>query len=314
MNSPSPWLFETPLLLTNQRKFKPALENEWLFEAPIPIAPRLLTSESTPPFSTLYVDVNIGCSWSKVCPQPMTGIFFSDRFRFTPQVDLILYLQGHHRDRAQPKSPSPGYYPSNLTINQYWNQKYYPFFAFREGINASGKNVVLVAPTLGPRSEAGNLIKSNGFDAYIDQVLAAIRRYYAPSMMFEQPLSLGNLILACHSGGGFPMRQIALSGASYAAKIRECWGFDCTYNTGDDKDWARWAKMNPSSNVYIYYIANSQTAPLATSLYNLAKRQKLSNVFVGKSSTGSHNKVPITYWENRIKAASFLKNRTEVMP
>ena len=105
------------------------------------------------------------------------------------------------------------------------------------------------------------------------------------------------------------MRQIALSKASYAAKIRECWGFDCTYNSGDATGWAQWARMNPFSRVFIYHIANSQTAPLATSLQSLAKRQKLSNVLVGKSSTGDHNKVPITYWENRIKAAPFLKNR-----
>jgi hypothetical protein len=70
--------------------------------------------------------------------------------------------------------------------------------------------------------------------------------------------------------------------------------------------------MNSSSRVFIYYIANSQTAPLATSLQAHANRQKLSNILVSKSSIGDHNKVPITYWENRIKATPFLKNRTEV--
>jgi hypothetical protein len=321
MKRQSQWLFEAPpTLLRNNyissfsnRKF----ERDWLLESSVQTVPTLIGSESTPQFSTLYINSNIGCSIkankSKVCPQPMTGIFLPENYRFTPQVDLILYLQGHHGSSVQRgKSPSPGYYPSNLTINQYWNQRYYPFFAFREGVNASGKNVILVAPTLGSSSETGNLIQSNGFDTYIDQVLAAIRTYFAPSMMFDQPLSLDNLILACHSGGGLPMRQIALSKASYAAKIRECWGFDCTYNTGDDTGWAQWARMNSSSKVFIYYIANSKTAPLATSLQAHANRQKLSNILVSKSSIGDHNKVPITYWENRIKATPFLKNRTEV--
>lgn len=318
MNTQNQWLFEAPysLIGDSYSHFDAPLASEenWLFEAPQSAAPALLSSETTPPFSTLYVNVNIGCSikrdQTKVCPQPMAGIFLPENYRFTPQVDLILYLQGHHRGSViRGKLPTPGYYPANLTINHYWNKRFYPFFAFREGVNASGKNVILVAPTLGPRSETGNLIQASGFDAYINQVLAAIRTYFAPSMMFSQPLTLGSLILACHSGGGLPMRQIALSKASYASKIRECWGFDCTYNSGDDTGWVQWAKTNPSRRVFIYYIANSQTASLATRLQTYAKRQKLSNVLVGQSSTGNHNKVPITYWENRIKATPFLQNR-----
>lgn len=320
MNRATQWLFEAPPSSGSNYVSSSAnleFEQDWLFESSLQTAPPLIGSESLPSFSTLYLNLNLGCTTkanrSKVCPQSMTGVFLSENYQFTPQVDLILYLQGHHGSLVQRgKTPAPGYYPSNLTINQYWNQRFYPFFAFREGVNTSGKNAILVAPTLGPGSETGNLIQAGGFDAYIDQVLAAIRTYYAPSMLFDQPLTLGNLILACHSGGGLPMRYIALSKASYAGKIRECWGFDCTYNTGDDTGWAQWAKMNPASRVYIYYIANSKTAPLATSLQTHAKRQKLSNVFVARSSTGDHNRVPITYWTNRIKATPFLKNRTEV--
>lgn len=314
MNRSTQWLFEAP---SRSPTADLNLEQNGLFESPTQAAPSLIRSESQPPFSTLYLNINLGCSTkrdrTKVCPQPMTGVFLPANYRFTPQVDLILYLQGHHRSPVQRgRSPAPGYYPTNLTIDQYWNRQFYPFFAFREGLNASGKNAVLVAPTLGARSESGNLTQASGFDAYIDQVLAAIRTYYAPSMQFDQPLSLGSLILACHSGGGLPMRTIALSKAVYASKIRECWGFDCTYNTGDDTGWTSWAKRNPSSNLFIYYIANSQTAPLATRLQTYAKQQKLSNVSVNRSTTGDHNRVPITNWENRIKATPFLKHSTEV--
>lgn len=316
MNRSTQWLFEAPVRSPTSRSTLDFGQN-WQFESAAPTAPSLIRSDSSPPFSTLYLNINLGCTTkrdrTKVCPQPMTGVFLPANYRFTPQVDVILYLQGHHRSPVQRnRSPAPGYYPTNLTIDQYWNRQFYPFFAFREGVNASGKNAVLVAPTLGARSESGSLIQATGFDAYIDQVLASIRTYYAPSMQFDQPLSLGNLILACHSGGGLPMRTIALSNAAYARRIRECWGFDCTYNTGDDTGWASWAKRNPTSNLFIYYIANSQTAPLATSLQTQAKRQKLSNVSVNRSATGDHNRVPITNWENRIKATPFLKNSTEV--
>ncbi|XHX78705.1 MAG: hypothetical protein RBJ76_01885 [Stenomitos frigidus ULC029] len=351
MNRQSQWLFEAPpASLSNDVSSFPSLEFEqnWLFEAPVQKAPTLIGSESTPPSSTLYIKSNIGCTTkrdkTKVCPQPMTGIFLSENYRFTPQADLILYLQGHHR--------------TNLTINQYWNQRYYPFFAFREGVNASGKNVILVAPTLGSKSEAGNLIQSNGFDAYIDQVLAAIRTYFAPSMMFDQPLSLGNLILACHSGGGLPMREIALSRTKYASKIRECWGFDCIYNSGDADFWKKWATGNSSRKVYIYYIstclAQDPTIPMKDSITQKVQWKsaacpssfsgcdnrkppkvggkqctnttfeamklaslKLPNVCVFdttkvkdlKQRTTNHNHVPITYWKARIKAAPFLADR-----
>lgn len=301
-----------------------ASEAEWLFETPfaLPAVPTLISSESSPPDSTLYVDINLGCTKSApkaapVCPIPMTGIFIPQNYLPTDSVDLILFLQGYHTHNViKRKAPSPGYFPSNLTINQYWNRTAYPFFALREEVNASAKNVILVAPTLGPRSQAGSLIKPGGFDAYLDQVMAALSAY-GPYRKRQSP-SVGQIILACHSGGGLPMRQIALSKEKYAANIRECWGFDCTYNRDDDNDWATWAKTDPSRNLYIYYInidcpppkkPSCSTKAQAVSLQTRAKRQKLRNVSVNRSATGIHNEVPIRYFQSRINAAAFLQNR-----
>ena len=328
MKTLHPWLFEAPFSSEAIHNSNPygtlEAEQEWLFEAPplLPALPTLISTESTPLNSTLYVDINLGCTTSSpkappVCPRPMTGIFIPENYSATDSVDLILYLQGHHRDNViRGKAPGRGYFPSNLTINQYWNRTAYPFFGLREELNASGKNVILVAPTLGPRSQAGTLVQPGGFDAYLDQILASLSAY-GPHQGRQTP-RVGKIILACHSGGGLPMRQIALSKEKYAANIRECWGFDCTYNGGDDSGWARWAATNPSSNLYIYYInidcpppkrPSCSTKAQAVSLQAKAKHQKLLNVFVTRSATGSHNEVPIRYWQPRIRAASFLQNR-----
>src|SRR5439155_860963 len=79
----------------------------------------------------------------------------------------------------------------------------FAYGGFREGVNASGRNVIFVAPTLGSRSEAGDLLKPGGLDTYLAKVLGLLGK--------GVPSGLGNLILACHRGGGKPMR--ALSGS-----------------------------------------------------------------------------------------------------
>lgn len=249
--------------------------------------PDLVKREASPPGYTLYVNLALGVESPT---RPMTGIFIPQDFRPGPQVDLILYLHGFKQHPA-------------LTIDGYWNTRQFPYWSLREGVNESRKNVILVAPTLGPRSQTGWLTKPGGFTKYLDQVKAALATY-GPYKETGQVPSLGNIILSCHSGGGWPMRQLALSGQRYASQIIECWGFDCTYNRGDDTEWARWAKSRPDARLYIYYIAHSQTQALSLSL----KRHQAPNVFVAPSPARGHNWVPITHWRERIQAAAFLRN------
>jgi hypothetical protein len=130
---------------------------------------------------------------------PITGIFLPQGFSPTLEVDIILYLHGHHK--AKP-------YPPSLSIDEYWTQSKYPNFGFREGVNSGGKKIILVAPTLGPSSEAGNLMDATGLSSYFDQVLAALKAHgpYEPA---DAVPVLGKLVLACHSGGGKRMRSLA---------------------------------------------------------------------------------------------------------
>lgn len=263
---------------------------EHLLEVPTPVAaPPLIYTENAPRTETAYVKIVLG---GESPAQPMTGIFVPEKFQARDSVDIVLYLHGHHKG---------GDYPENLTIDLYWFRKRYPFFGFREGLNRSEYNAVLVAPTLGPRSEAGKLVQKDGLGWYLDQVLAALKSTGAYAGAAAP--SLRNLIIACHSGGGIVMRQLALSKQRYVDNIRQCWGFDCLYNDGDETLWVDWAKANPSKRLFIDY-GNGGTAARSERLRTNAKF--VPNISVTGSDTFDHNHVPMRTWEKRLRSTKFL--------
>jgi hypothetical protein len=257
---------------------------------PTGAAPRLLKRESSPPAATLYAEIDLGIiDKFKVRAAPMTGIFLPDGFKPGPSVDVILYLHGHKAEAIR-----------QLAIDEYWNSQRFAYGALRERLNAAGRRAILVAPTLGARSEAGALLERGGLDAYLAKVLASVGAS-GPSGQGAIP-TLRHLILACHSGGGLPMRKLAGGTDNALLKLRECWGFDCTYNGGDDTFWAGWARRMPSAKCYFYYVKGSQTAALSESL----RAMRVANAVVQAAKDGRHNYVPITHWLERIQGAAFL--------
>jgi hypothetical protein len=204
-------------------------------------------------------------------------------------VDIIVYLHGHKTS-----------FPST-SIQGYWNAAANPQWALREGLNDSGKNAILVAPTLGPKSQAGTLVSGGGFDAYLDRVMSGA----VSKGLVEEGTQARNIILSCHSGGGLPMRTIANGSDRLASQIRECWGFDCLYNTGDASIWTRWAKADPGfRRLYVYFLGSTVTQS------TLLANARVLNVTVEKSTArGGHNWVPIEHWKDRIQAAPFLEDR-----
>lgn len=132
------WLFEPPFQNASQNfrvNSVSVTENEWLFEnlSSGLTSPPLITTEISPPQRTLYINIPLG---GESPAKPMTGIFIPEGYRLQSSVDLILYLRGHHKGAPR------------QTIQEYWNQRRFPYWALREGVNNSGKNVILVAPTL----------------------------------------------------------------------------------------------------------------------------------------------------------------------
>lgn len=279
-------------------------QQPWLFEAPSsqikpPEIPEggLLYNVSTPKNLTLYVKITLG---GESPAQRMTGIFIPQNYRIPSQIDLVVYLHGHHKDNN---------YPTNLSIDQYWGAKY-PHFRLRESLNVSQKNVILVAPTLGPGAQAGWLTSDpNGFEKYLDQVRAALIAHYAPFKDLKDPPSIGEIVLACHSGGGIEMQRIVMNPQKYISNIRECWGFDCLYGNTNLQSWIDWVKTH-KAKLFIHY-GNGGTAENSEKLRKMASAQKVpDNVLrVDGLSTLDHNHVPITYWHNRLRAARFLLGR-----
>src|SRR6185295_19012684 len=216
-------------------------------------APSLVVGEDpTPPALTQIVRVPLRAGstpewrqWSAIHFPPAVN-------RNSRSIDVILYLHGH-------RTAIPG---TQRSIWAYLKHKCWPL---REHLAASGKAAVLIAPTLGPRSECGTLLARDGLDRYLDGVLAASRGYWSGG---ATP-AIRHLILAGHSGAGAPMRTLASSGNRYAAQIKEVWGFDCTYsamNDVDAKGWATWARNAPQSRLFIYYLVGAPTQNQAEKL------------------------------------------------
>ncbi|UJS22193.1 MAG: DUF2272 domain-containing protein [Candidatus Brocadia sp.] len=288
-----------------------------IFAEDVSSAPLLLDSETTPPGQTLYVKIDLKIVDKKnneIAP-PCTGIFIPQNYKPQSTVDLILYLHGY-------KGTFPG---NDKSIKEYWDGKKFPFFAFREGLNDSGKNCILVAPTLGPKSETGILTNPGEIDKYLGQVMEALKAY-GPYMARKQDPMAGSIILACHSGGGSPMLKLAkLKGGGYADKIVQCWCFDSLYaNKLDDpepekerkqkwlaNEWANWADSHQDAWLFVYYYDDR---PKATSEKLKKKKFKHNNVCVvpstaperkkrEKSKADPHFWVPIAHWLDRINNA-----------
>lgn len=241
-------------------------------------APELVDREKQPPALTLYVRIPLGVETSA---RELTAIYLPSSVKAASAIDVILYLHGH-------KGSIPG---RNTSIREYLKHKHWPL---REVLDATGRHFVLVAPTLGPKSEAGSLV-SKGLDWYLGRVTSALVAHAG----YAAPPLVRTLILAAHSGGGSPMRRLALSKATHAAAVTECWGFDCLYSKQDPTDWPIWAKAHPQSRLFVHF--QCSTCSLSRKLV----AQRLPNVFVGYSlapDPRGHYNVPIFHWKDRIQA------------
>ncbi len=268
-------------------------------------APRLIYRDTSPALETLYVAIDLGMSRERIFKksdprndtaivEKMTGIFIPKNFSADSPIDLLIYLHGHKNEP----------FGKDKSINEYWEIKRFPHFAFRELVNDSGRNIVLVAPTLGPRSQAGSLITNSGFSQFISDVIRSIIAYCPLFATTEAP-GVNSIILACHSGSGYNEYRIAaLAGTNpFAGKIVECWGFDSTYGPDDADVLHQWASKNngASKKLYIYYRKGSGTEAQAVALKN--RSAGLTNVIVnGLDNTTDHNAIPGKYFKTRLAA------------
>jgi hypothetical protein len=234
--------------------------------------PLLVTRENQPWGTTFYVEIDLNipqnycenwvkgkCVKSGITAKPVSttsAIFIPRGFQQDKPISLIIYLHGH-------KTSKPG---KEASIQEYLNYTKFDYFRLREKVAEAGRNVVFVAPTLGPKSAAGSLVKKGGFDTYVTAVLKAIE-YYTLRSVSKKGLTPCSLVIAAHSGGGKPMGEIVTLPDKYAGQIRECWGFDSLYQGYNI--WNKWSDGNSDRIYYNYYDdenkKNSEYSPVKQS-------------------------------------------------
>jgi hypothetical protein len=282
--------------------------------------------ETIPPLLSLYLPISLGVP--NVQDQS-TGVFVPAGYRAGREVDLLVFLRGY--DIKRPKA--------GTSVEEYWNSPRHPVlksFLFRDEVNKSGKNIVLVVPPLGPFSEAGKLAEAGGPQEFLGQILDGLWKHGPHAGPAERP-KLRHLILAAHSGGGVPLRRIAQilgDDPAYKDTLKECWGFDSIYGVKDrDADfWADFARAHLGTKITMFYIATEKavgkdpkrpvgpdnpvdhreptgTTRPATDLNRLAGERKLRNVAVIRETMVRHNEVPLAHLADLLRAAACLDPR-----
>lgn len=235
--------------------------------------------------------------------QKKTALFAPSHLNVHAPVDVVVYLHGHLG--AHPGIKKINHSPC---IKEYLNYSGARYFQLREAIEAGKRNAVLVAPTLGPRSQYGTIAKQ--FDAYMENVLAGIREHIIRSKKTGGDFEFGKLIIAAHSGGGSAMLQICASNNKYAKKIAEVWGFDSWYN--GTSPWENVAKLRPALKIYGYHF-NSSYLPHKPAAK--IKRAQKANFFTARVANDAPSLDHFTllpyYFKERIADEVFIKAPTK---
>jgi hypothetical protein len=198
-------------------------------------------------------------------------------------------------------------------MEKYWQNKH---FRLREWVNDGKKNVVLVAPRLGARDKVTDSKLGMSGDDFLKKVLAVIsERVKTDPFSWTGGMTIRNIILAAHSGGGLTMLRLAQT--VKAGKVLECWGFDSMYQL--PQEWVNWAATGGkyflfwtnqgaiNSKVYGYNVdrindilSNTSDPTTAIALPNVVIEFALKPKTFAKS-TAEHCEVPKTYWADLMK-------------
>ena len=245
------------------------------------------------PGLTFYVNIPLQVPLGEA--KSMTGIFIPDKYCAVPQIDVIVYFHGF---KVRANHPS-------FSIDAYWSL---PQFRLRDEVNASQRNVILVAPTLGPKNQPGSLTCPGGFDRFLERVIEALKQR-GPYASQKVTPTIRSIILACHSGSGSVLRSILMGSDSSVAKIKECWLFEPD-QLGDTAGWKTWAASHPGTRVFIHFApGGTKGEALCVGLMGGkrivgGKATCVANVFA--EQTTGHDEVPMKHLKERIQAATFL--------
>lgn len=266
---------------------------------------RILSQDTNTYGTTYYVEILL----SPRC-QPVTALFVPGQYRPATTADVVLYFHGHRRRLH--------------SVREYLNDSRWS--SLLPALAGSGKNAVFVAPELGDLDEGGtDLASPQRFECYIQEVLATIgqvangsRRVTslpapAPSGVGpgaarpSHPPGLRTLILAAHSGGGAPMLNLVRSNSPSLASLRECWAFDCMYNSDTGTRWINWLQQHATTRLFAAYIPYGQ-APRSTRRYGEQIRNaRLPNAIVEVDISNNHDLVPVHYFGPLVSRSPHLE-------
>ena len=181
---------------------------------------------------TLYLDIDLENGVTDKADKPfnMTAVYLPDPGAVTDPVTVLLWFCGHKDGTTkslESKSPprGPKLNLNRMSIKDYLNVDEYNLRQFIG--KTSKRKFILVAPTLTDMSGAGLLGQETEAEGFLSQVVNGINA----NVKAKKLTSVGNIVLAAHSGGGSIMSKVIKYGGSFA-KVREVWCVDCTYGSG----------------------------------------------------------------------------------
>jgi hypothetical protein len=154
------------------------------------------------------------------------GAFVPSAARYADVVDVIVYFHGHaiaacRTDTAKFRKHGMQYY---------WNTPL--FTCLRADLEKSGRRAVLLAPAMhafvgGQVGAAGygHLGDAGRFDEFVNKALTLLK----DKGSLPRGATIGNVVLAGHSGGGQPMQAVMAAKNTLKTRIRAAWGFETLY-------------------------------------------------------------------------------------
>jgi hypothetical protein len=153
------------------------------------------------------------------------ALFVPNNFRVTEKVDFVVHFHGWRNTVAG-------------TLAQ---------FDLLRQFAASGKNAILIVPEgprLAPDSFGGKLEDTNGFKAFMTEVMEKLQ---AAGALEKGKVEIGKVIISGHSGGYHVMAAIVARGG---LPVREVWLFDALY--GNTEDFLAWQLRENGRILNIY--------------------------------------------------------------
>jgi hypothetical protein len=171
-----------------------------------------------------------------------TGVFLPAGFSYAREIDVVLFFHGNMQGLWE-------------TINQYWHGNVQNI-RLRENVLDSGKNAVLIAPTMGAvpghggvrNDDIGIFAQPGGGMCFLDHVAKWLAKYeprYADRKIIPE---VRKVVLAAHSGGG---NAIHAQMESMKSRLCAIWGFDIVL--GGWKDWIDFALLNPGIGISLFH-------------------------------------------------------------